>query len=57
MFFKDFFKIFTLKESFIKMNNSYFDSFKSDNYKNCYNKTIIYKDYIILYMISMRKKI
>ncbi len=54
---EDFFKIFTLKESYIKMNDSYFDSFKSDDYNNYYNKTMIYKDYIISYVISKRKKI
>lgn len=51
----DFFKIFTLKESYIKMNDCYFDSIKLDDYVNYYNKTINYKEYVISYVIFKRK--
>lgn len=52
---EDFFRIFTLKESYIKMKNLYFDSFFLDDYKKYYYKTIKYKDYIISYVIDKKR--
>ena len=48
----DFFRIFTLKESYIKMFDLKYDSFYKDDYNKYYNETIEYKDYIISYVVD-----
>ncbi len=51
----DFFRIFTLKESYIKMLDLKYDSFYKDDYNKYYNETIEYKDYIISYVVDCLK--
>ena len=51
----DFFRIFTLKESYIKMFDLKYDSFYKDDYNKYYNETIEYKDYIISYVVDCLK--
>lgn len=51
----DFFRIFTLKESYIKMKDLKYDSYYKDDYNNYYNETVKYKGYIISYVIDVLK--
>lgn len=51
----DFFRIFTLKESYIKMFDLKYDSFYKDDYNKYYNETIEYNDYIISYVVDCLK--
>lgn len=49
---KDFYEIYTLKESYIKMKDKKLLDIKLDDYKYLIHKSIIYKDYIISYVIQ-----
>ena len=51
----DFFRIYTLKESYIKMKDLKYDSYYKDDYTKYYNETVKYKDYIISYVIDVLK--
>ena len=50
----DFFKIYTLKEAYIKMKDLTLLDIRLDKYKNYYTTTIFYNDYVISYVIDKK---
>lgn len=50
----DFFKVYTLKEAYVKMLDLSLMDIKLDKYKYYYNFTINYNDYVISYIINKK---
>lgn len=50
----DFFKIYTLKEAYIKMKDLTLLEIKSDEYNDYYNATLSYNKYVISYVINKK---
>lgn len=51
---EEFYKIYTLKESYIKMKDLKITDIKLDKYKKYFSKTIRYQNYIISYVINIK---